>query len=329
MRTSYIIMIIMVAAMFSSCSTTEKFYVSGTPNTKIYTPNYTHIATVGTNGKAKIEIPSDDYYAFFLSKSPNSELYVPFALDYKKKGRLGTQLIFGTGMGLAAAGTFAEIVGLIATIGGDEAVATPFFLGGAGAIALGTAIGMPANFRLMQTSYQYQYQYLNNQQTNEDLHFTKAVFNEPFKGASQAQTVKASTPIAVKEGTSVSKKRLSDKSSKTLKDYGKQTEGVYVGNGTLTQNGETIESYVDIKVIIDRVSKNEVNVNVIEADGAEFFEAPSKYKITKNKNGSYTLKHSSISIATITINKNGSLTYHHPKINIDGEIYVLKISAKE
>lgn len=329
MRTSYVILAIMVVAIFSSCSTTEKFYVSGAPNTEIYTPYYVQVGTIGSNGRAKIEISSDNYCAFFLSKSPNSEIYVPFALDYKKRGRFRTRLIEGTGMTIAGIGLAVELGGLIALFSGDSDTGGTLAGIGAGVVGVGAAIGAPASSRLSQKSYEYQYQYLNNQQTNEDLHFTKAVFNEPFKGASQTQTVKASTSTTVKEDTSVSKKRLSDKSSKTLKDYGKQTEGVYVGSGTLTQNGETIESYVDIKVIIDRVSKNEVNVNVIEANGAEFFESPSKYKITKNKNGSYTLKHSSISAATITINKNGSLTYYHPKINIDGEIYALKISAKE
>lgn len=322
MRTSYIVLTIMVVAVFSSCSTTEKFYVSGAPNTEIYTPYHTHIGTVGSNGKAKIEISSDSYFAFLLSKSPNSELYVPFALDYERKGRAKEY-------GKKFWGYWTAIMGGTFGAAGIAAGVAPLAGGGLAVGVAGLALAMPADSRLKQKSYEYEYQYLNNQQTNEDLHFTKAVFNEPFKGTSQTQTVKTSIPTTVKEGTSVSKKRLSDKSSKTLKDYGKQTEGVYVGSGTLTQNGETIESYVDIKVIIDRVSKNEANVNVIEADGAEFFEAPSKYKITKNKNGSYTLKHSSIPAATITINKNGSLTYYHPKINIDGEIYALKISAKE
>lgn len=319
----------MVVAIFSSCSTTEKFYVSGTPNTEIYTPYYVQVGTIGSNGRTKIEISSDNYCAFFLSKSPNSELYVPFALDYKKRGRFRTQLIEGTGMTIAGMGLVTELAGLIATCSGDSDIGGTLVAVGAGVTGVGAAIGVPASNRLSQKSYEYQYQYLNTQQTNEDLRFTKAVFNEPFKGASQTQTVKASTSAAVKGGTSVSKKRLSEKSSKTLKDYGKQIEGVYVGSGTLTQNGEAIESYDGIKVRIERISKNEVNVNVIEVDGAEFFESPSKYKITKNKNGSYTLKHSSISAATITINKNGNLTYYHPKINIEGELYVLKISAKE
>lgn len=327
MRTSYIIMIIMVVAIFSSCSTTEKFYVSGIPNTKIYTPSNVHIGTIASNGKAKIEIPSDDYYAFFLSKSPNSELYVPFALDYEKRGRFRTKVIEATGQTIAAMGLAIELGGLILLLDGDEAAGT-LVAAGAGVVGVGAAIGAPASSRLGQKSYEYQYQYLNRQQTNEDLQFTKAVFNEPFKGASQTQTMKETTLKKVEEGTSVSKKRLSEKSSKSLKDYGKQTEGEYVGNGTLTQNGETIESYNDVKVRIERISKNEVYVNVI-ADGEEFFERPSKYKITKNKNGSYILKHSNISAATITISKNGNLTYHHPKINIEGELYALKISAKE
>lgn len=328
MRTSHIVMIIMVVALFTSCSTTEKFYVSGTPNTKIYTPDYTHIATVGTHGKTKIEIPSDNYYAFFLSKSPNSDLYIPFALDYKKKGRFGTHMVNGIGMTIAGAGLAIEIGGLIALLSGDDETGGMLTAIGAGTAAVGAAIGVPASSRLSQKSYEYQYQYLNNQQTNEDLRFAKAVFNEPFKGESKIQTINEVTPKNVEEGTSVSKKRFSEKSLKTLKDYGKQTEGTYVGSGTLTQNNETIESYTDVKVNIERISKNEVYVNVI-ADGEEFFEKPSKYKVTKNRNGSYIFKHSSISAATITINKNGTLTYHHPKINIDGELYILKVSAKE
>ncbi|MBQ4162386.1 MAG: hypothetical protein IJD84_05820, partial [Parabacteroides sp.] len=138
-----------------------------------------------------------------------------------------------------------------------------------------------------------------------------------------------STSKTVKEeDVSVSKKRLSDKSSKILKDYGKQIEGVYIGDGTLTQKKETIEIYNGIKIKIERISKNEVNVNVEESDGTEFFEAPSKYKIIRNKNGSYTLKHSNISTAIITIDKNGNLTYLHPKVNIEEELYVLKILVK-
>lgn len=328
MKTRHIVMIIMVVALFSSCSTTEKFYVSGTPNTEIYTPYYAHVGTIGSNGRAKIEISSDNYCAFFLSKSPNSDLYVPFALDYEKRGRFRTRLIEGTGMTIAGAGLIIELSGLIALFSGDEDISTTLVATGAGIAGVGVAIGAPASSRLSQKSYQYQYQYLNRQQTNEDLQFTKTVFNEPFKGASQAQTVKVAEPTVSKKGTSVSKKRLSEKSSKTLKDYGKQTEGMYVGSGTLIQNSETIESYSDVKVKIERISKDEVNVNVI-ADGEEFFETPSKYKITKNKDGSYTLKHSSVSAATITINKSGNLTYYHPKINIDGELYALKISAKE
>jgi len=85
MRTSYIIFVIMVVAIFSSCSTTEKFYVSGTPNTEIYTPYYVQVGTIGSNGRTKIEISSDNYCAFFLSKSPNSELYVPFAWIIRKE----------------------------------------------------------------------------------------------------------------------------------------------------------------------------------------------------------------------------------------------------
>lgn len=311
----------MVVTTFFSCSTTEKFYVSGTPNTQIYTPNYKHIGTVEANGRAKIEIPSSDYYAFFLSKNPNSELYVPFALDYKKKGRIETHLWRNVGMGTMLLGT---AIAIPCALLGEYTAAYV----GLGMMVGGTLAGLPADSRLNQNSYKYQYQYLKSQQTNEDLLFTKTVFDEPFKEVSLPQIKKASKPTIVNEEASVSKIRLSDKSSKTLKDYGKQLEGVYIGSGILTQNREVIESYNGIKINIERINKNEVNVNVIEANGNEFFETPSQYKITKNKDGSYILNHSTISAATITVSKNGSLIYHHPKINIDGDIYVLKISTK-
>ena len=160
MKSLYRITVIMVVVLFMSCSTTEKFYVSGTPNTKIYTPEYIHVGTIGSNGTAKIKLTSDHYYAFLLSKGAGSDTYIPFALDYKYKSGAGAKLLKWTGMTISAAGAFAMLVGTAAAIDGAEDVASPFLVGGGAATLTGIAIGMPADFRSQQTSYEYQFKYL-------------------------------------------------------------------------------------------------------------------------------------------------------------------------
>ena len=320
MKLLYRITVIIVVVLFVSCSTTEKFYVSGTPNTKIYTPAHKHVGTIGPNGTAKIELSSNHYYAFLLSKDAGSDTYIPFALDYINKNRAGEETLYATLIymsaltaGCAIAAT-ADNVGIILGAG----VGGPTILGG-------TAYGI-ASARSGQTSYEYQFKYLNNQSTNSDLNFTKAVFTEPYKNAGQVNHDISTSPIV--EETSVSKKQLTEKSAKTLKNYGKQVAKVYVGTGQLTQSQITIESYNDIKVVIEYVNKDEVQVNVTESNGSDFFADYSLYKVEKRTNGSYLLTHSKIKEATIVIDNNGNLKYKHPKVDIDGDVYELNISAK-
>ncbi len=329
MKLLYRITVIMVVVLFMSCSTTEKFYVSGTPNTKIYTPEYIHVGTIGSNGTAKIKLTSDHYYAFLLSKGAESDTYIPFALDYKHRSCAGAQFLKWTGWTTFAAGTFAMLVGGAATIGGDDDVASPFFVGGGTAMLGGALLATPASFRMGQTSYAYRFKYLNNQTTNWDLNFTKAVFTEPHKHTEQVNLPNESSTTAAVEETSVSRKQLSEKSAKTLKNYGKDVAKVYVGTGKLTQGNTTIESYSNIKVKIEYVNKDEVRVNVTESNGSDFFTNYSLYKVEKKKNGSYLLTHSKIASATITIDSRGNLKYNHPKVNIDGDIYNLQITASK
>lgn len=325
MKLLYRITVIIVVVLFVSCSTTEKFYVSGTPNTQIYTPAHKHVGTIGPNGTAKIELSSDHYYAFLLSKDAGSDTYIPFALDYINKNRAGEETLYATliymsaltaGCAIAATADNAN-VGIILGAG----VGGPAILGG-------TAYGI-ASARSGQTSYEYQFKYLNNQSTNSDLNFTKAVFTEPYKNAEQVNlSNESSTPAAV-EKTSVSRKQLSEKSAKTLKNYGKDVSKVYVGTGKLTQGKTTIESYSGIKVKIEYVNKDEVRVNVTESNGSDFFTDYSLYKVEKKNNGSYLLTHSKIASATITIDSRGNLKYNHPKVNIDGDIYNLQVTASK
>lgn len=326
MKLLYRFIAIMVVALLTSCSTTEKFLVSGTPNTKIYTPEYTHVGTIGSDGTAKIELTSNHYYAFLLSKDATSDTYIPFALDYKYNSHAGASFLKYIGMGTAFAGLIPMLSGTIALAAGDDDIGDTMLGIGSIATLTGVAIGMPADSRSQQTSYEYQFQYLNNQSTNSDLHFTKVAFTEPHKNAEQVSRHDVSTPTIVEE-TSVSRKQLTEKSTKTLKNYGKQVANTYVGTGKLTQNKMTIESYSNIKVKIEYVNKDEVRVNVTESNGSDFFTNYSLYKVEKKKNGSYLLTHSKIASATITIDANGNLKYNHPKVNIDGEVYNLQITT--
>lgn len=338
MKKTSIVYIIVACILLASCTTTQKFNVAGTAGTEIYNSNMERVGVIGSNGKAKVTLPSDGYYAYLLSKSPNSNLLVPFALDYKKDRHIGTKVLAGTGYTLAGAGLVAAAVGAIGIASGDDAdmadggFSSTMAVAGLGAALVGTAIGFPSSSRLNQTSYDYQFRYLSSQHANTDIQFRQPVFSEPYKNFEQQDNVAPSTTSQASSSSSVSsstsKHRLSQKSSKTLRDYGKQTEGTYTGTGSLTKGGETIESYSNIVVKIVRVSKDMVTVNVVESDGSEFFESPTKYKVTKLKNGTFLLTNSEIHSATITIDQNGKLTYVHPKVNIDGDIYSLKISAK-
>ncbi|MBQ8190831.1 MAG: hypothetical protein IJZ45_03600 [Bacteroidaceae bacterium] len=326
MKLLYRFIAIMVVALLTSCSTTEKFLVSGTPNTKIYTPAYEHVGTVGSDGTAQIELTSDYYYAYLLSKDADSDAYIPFALDYKYKSRAGAQFLKWTGISITATGLYVELMGAIMYGAGlEEDVTMPMVAGGAVGALAGMSFGWPASERMDQTAYEYQFKYLSKQSTNSDLHFTKVAFTEPHKNAGQVNHDISTSPIV--EETSVSKKQLTEKSAKTLKNYGKQVANTYVGTGKLTQNKTTIESYSNIKVKVEYVNKDEVRVNVTESNGSDFFADYSLYKVEKRTDGSYLLTHSKIASATITIDINGNLKYNHPKVNIDGEVYNLQITT--
>ena len=127
--------------------------------------------------------------------------------------------------------------------------------------------------------------------------------------------------------SSIITKRLTDKSTKSFKDYGAMIEGIYVGTGKLRLRDDIVERYSGIQVVITRIDKDRVDVNVVEDNGNEFFSNPSTYEIVKNANNSYTLTHSDISKATIKIDKHKNAIYLHPRVNIDGDLYVLEISA--
>ena len=316
-----------------SCSTSQTLTIEGLPGTEILTPGLKNLGTIGNNHKTKITIPSDDYYAFLLARSNGSKELVPFALDYKNKKYRGTKAQSAIGIGLGVAGLFPMLTGAIMLCADEDVEETgvAMILGGTGVALAGFAIGGPAYARLDQAQYQYQYKYLSSQSTNEDFTFTRptdngfirTVKNEPQHSEPQVENTEG-TPAATSTG--IRRRGKTSTAARNLRDNGKQVAGTYIGTGRLILNGEEMENYTDIKVVIKRIDKNNVIVEVYENSEA-FFNTGDKYSIKKAGNGQFTLSLIGIPSATITISKNKNMVYFHPKVNIDGEIYTLEIKA--
>ncbi len=86
-----ILLFMALILMMTSCWN-QKFYVVGEPGTVITSMNGSKtLAIIDQNGMAEIKMNYYDreagYQAFLQAKSPNSDVLVPFALDYKNKNR--------------------------------------------------------------------------------------------------------------------------------------------------------------------------------------------------------------------------------------------------
>ena len=322
-------MMIGTCLVLTSCWTSTKFTVQTEPGTEILSKDYTLLSVADSKGEAKVKISDDEYSAFLISHRPNTDVYIPFALDYKSRSVAGTGFQQFIGLFLGGIGTVALIGATAAVIGGDEEVAVQLVTGGAGAAFSGMGIGMPAYSRMDQVAYDNQYKYQKQQRTNQDLSFTSPSFATD-NPASVAQTI----PVATQTeqtisniGASTSTKKLSQRSSKTLKDKASQIQGTYVGTGKLTKDKEVIETYADITVTIKRIDKNKVGVMVTEKDGSQFFDKTSEYVISSASDGVFKLVLEGINSAEITIDSNKNLIYLHPRVNIDGDIYTLSING--
>lgn len=316
----YLIKIATIVLLFSvitSCTTTEKITISGTPGTMIYTPNEKCMGTIPSDGKLKIELPSDGYFGYLLSKEEKSDLFVPFALDHRKCNHIGTKILSKAGYTIMFMGLAIECGGLIAYLVDSESeTASALIASGLGAAGVGALMGGPATNRLGQLSYDWNFKYIDDQCTNQDITFTKPILNIAKK---KTITKKVSS-------TNTHKKTVSGKTKKTLKDYAAQIEGTYIGTGNLSLNGKIIERYSKAIIKIERLDNETVCVN-IEENGAFFFDECNNYKIKKTKNG-YFLTHNSISKAIIKISNNGNIEFFHPEVNLDDTKYSLSLKAK-
>lgn len=315
--------------VLTSCWTSTKFTVQTEPGTEIMSKDYALLSVADSRGKAKVKISDDEYSAFLLSHRPNTDVYIPFALDYKSRSVVGSGLQVFTGYWLEGMGCVLMIGGTVAVLSGAEDAGLPLVIGGAGAAFAGMGIGMPADSRMDQVAYDHQYKYLKQQRTNQDLSLTKPNFatDNPVRVAQTVPVAVQTEQATTQSGSSTSSKKLSQRSSKTLKDKATQIQGTYVGKGKLTKDKEIIETYVDITVTINRIDKDKVGVMVTEKDGSQFFDKTSEYTISSASNGVFKLVLDGINSAEITIDSNKKLIYLHPRVNIDGDIYTLSIEG--
>lgn len=283
-----------VCAVIVSCKTKQKVTVYGSPGTEIYSRVYTRIGTIPNSGKLNIKLNYDPYASFLLSHNPGSDLYIPFAIDYKHKNTSTLYCITG--------------------------------------FAMMTGVGIPISlltspFTIDSDNYVYE----KRQSINNDIPLL------PYENTGLKRNITAvdnnyhiSNSDAMKidsEPTSFAKTRTS-KSTKTLKDFGRLLAGTYKGTGTLLQKENVVETYGAIIVKLKRMDKNTVTVEVIDRDGESFFSSQTEYSIKKNADN-YLMSLKGIPSAIISIDAQGNLVYYHPKVNIDGEIYILKINAKK
>lgn len=161
------ILIVLALSVMPSCKSTQTFYVYGIPGTEIRGHG-----TIDQSGKMSIKTErarkysGQSYYHFLLAKAPNSNLWVPFALDYrdhnrslKKRGSKAMTIMLGS---LSIGGS---VVGGVGFLSGSPEVG----LAGLGVGLAGLGLMLPFVNSSEFDELDYNYDYLKHQTTNNDL----------------------------------------------------------------------------------------------------------------------------------------------------------------
>lgn len=324
--------ILLSIVVCSSCSTTSNVSVQGNPGTQIYFPSQSGVKYAGiipTSGSLNLKIKDNTYYAYLLSKDANSDYYVPFALNYKHSSHAGTKFAEGAGMTLASIGLAGFITGgTICIINSDSPVGVPIMVGGLGLGGIGASFGAPASSRMDQDIYKYQIKYLSRQTTNGNIQITKPVYDyTPVTNEIKKQVAIEQPVNEESEKSTVS--IASEKVNTSINDPSRKIVGTYVCDGSLTLKNDLIDSYENMEIIIAKKSNKVYEVTVMDDLGESFFGAPSEYKLSENKNGSYLLTNTKIPKATIRISKDGKIEFTHPRVNIDDDLYTLSLTGQK
>lgn len=330
MKILYCFLAVLVGIISTSCSTISKVNIQGNPGTQIYYPSPygpKNAGTIPASGILKLKIKDKQYHAFLLSKETNSNYYVPFALNYKHDGHLGTRIAEGAGITMAGIGLVGITSGVIALCVDSENSVGPALAGSGLALGgLGASFGVPATRRMEQDIYEYQIKYLATQSTNENIPISLPIFDEQYyvdnKDIEHTQKLSEESEVSNIAITS-------EKVNKSISNPSSKIVGIYLCHGTLSLKKEAIESYDTMKISISRKTNKTYEVSVITEFGESFFGMPSEYQLIENKNGIHILKNTKIPQASIIINNSGKIEYSHPRVNIDGVIYSLNISGQK
>lgn len=330
--TTHISLLLIICLLLGSCSTWEKCTVSGVPGTKIYAPDKIQVATIPESGKVELKLPSNAYFGYLYTHDDMKDLWVPFALDTKKKKHKGVHFVNWLGRSMVGIGLpLIGMGGVFALLAEDAAPAYICLAAGGGLTLLGVGLAGPATNRLGQLSYQYNFSYEKNQQTNTDIAFTDYVVPQDGQRAVNEQPTrtrgKATSGDKQNDESDSSKaKRANSSKAKSRKSVVNKVVGRYSGSGTLAAKGGEAEALGEIVIEISTEGEY-AKVDIFE-DGELFFESEELFKVKKNKDGSFTLTHIDVPSVKFTITKSGRFTYKHPRVSIDGTNYTLYITGK-
>ena len=145
--------------IFSACTTTSKICISGTPGTIIKEQSGEILGTIDSSSRLITKVEKTSCQPIiFLSKEPNSDKWIPFALDFKRdNSNLAISfMLYDIGM--------ASIIATFPLLITANIAAVPTLLGGA-------LLGFPAAFSI--GNHQGCYDYSKMQTTNNDLFSTE------------------------------------------------------------------------------------------------------------------------------------------------------------
>ena len=145
MKTYRLLFILLTSVFICSCKCSMKMIVSGNPGTEIYKPNGEKLATISSNGQAKVKLECMRYYGYLISKDSNTGKSIPFALDWKKCNRHDMTWAIVTAVPTIYVGEFVYLS------------------------------------RGNQMAHMYKYKYLPEQRTNEDLQTSNLISPQPVK----------------------------------------------------------------------------------------------------------------------------------------------------
>ncbi|MCM1317541.1 MAG: hypothetical protein NC241_05120 [Bacteroides sp.] len=322
------IIILCAALAMVSCTTTEKFTLNVPRNATVICPSPQNkvLGVAHNSGNVKIECPSEWYLGYVYVQQEGSDTKIPMGIDFERCNHTGTKIARGAGYALTGIGTGAVIIGTVVGALGTE---TGWVIAGGGLAldAIGLGVGWPADGRISQTAYDYNFKYSKYQ--NIDIPTLSPTLLHPNPSREDKGKKEESGQTLRKKTTSGknSESATVSKVSKSRTDYGKRIEGVYEGSGSLKLNGRSEEIYDEIIVKIKRIDKNHVLVSVIEGE-EEYFDAPLRYTI-KNTSKGYKLTIEKMPNATISISKKGELKFEHKDVYIEDRKYALLISAQK